>query len=247
MSGYKSNEFLKEFTSRTKANLDFINRVAVSHAKNISRDEKERILDEMLDARAYEITQRINSFFGFIILPFEKYNFKSKKKDGLLAVCSKDKYILGCVEQIKNIILNCSLSGRYYCDYNNMTKPIEEYDFEHTINFIRHLRNSIAHGGNEGIMFCPLAYNTETERDIGIQDIIFYDVNKHGKDGCNLPDEKFCIQINVNNELDELWETIVNLFVKIEEIDVSLKRGSSSVEKMEKKIKEWIKLMNQNL
>jgi hypothetical protein len=62
MSGYKSNEFLKEFTSRTKANLEFINRVAVSHAKNISRDEKERILDQMIDARAYEITQRINSF-----------------------------------------------------------------------------------------------------------------------------------------------------------------------------------------
>lgn len=71
MSGYKSNEFLKGVTSRTKTNLEFINQVVASPTKKHFKRRKRTHTRENGDTKAYEITQRFN-FFLFIMLPVKK-------------------------------------------------------------------------------------------------------------------------------------------------------------------------------
>ena len=63
MSGYKSNEFVKGVTSRTKTNLEFINQVVASPTKKHFKRRKRTHTRENGDTKAYEITQRFNFFW----------------------------------------------------------------------------------------------------------------------------------------------------------------------------------------
>ena len=224
MSNYRNSDFLNDFTTRTKENLTVIDYLWRAKEKSLSLDLKNKLEDTVLNANVYEVTLRINSFFGFIILPFEKYNFDFKRgrKTKLCIRCFNDDKISIWVKKIKNILLKCLNEGRFYCNYNDMKKTVAQYDFEHVIKIIRHLRNSIAHGGNKGIMFYPLGSDYEKGSDVQIEDIIFHDKHEH-KDGyLKGKTEQFCIKLNVVNELDEMWDAIVNLFIRIEEIDIDL-------------------------
>lgn len=252
MSNYRNSDFLNDFTTRTKANLKVIDNLL--KAKTSSEEKRNKLNEEVLNAEIYEVTQRINSFFGFVILPFEKYNFKFEKdKDGryedpLCRKCIVDKAGVGIyVQKLKDIFVNCAENQRFYCNYDDMSKPVREYDFEHVIKIIKHLRNSIAHGGNEGVMFHPLNSGFGSNVDVQIEEIIFHDKYTHkGKK------QEFCIKLYVENELDDLWEAIVGLFIRIEFLDINLKGSLKAEEDSKKtinqlnaKMKNYYKLENE--
>ena len=229
MSNYRNSDFLNDFTTRTKANLKVVDNLL--KAKTSSEEERNKLNEEVLNAEIYEVTQRINSFFGFVILPFEKYNFDSTKRKSveLCRKCVEDKFGVGrWVEKLKNIFNRCNEEGRFYCSYNNMRKPVKDYDFKHIIKVIKHLRNSIAHGGNHGVMFYPLGSDYEKGIDVQIEEIIFHDINEDDES------QEFCIKLYVGNELDDLWEAIVGLFIRIEFLDINL-NGSLKAEEDSKK------------
>ena len=264
MSNYRNSDFLNDFTTRTKANLKVIDNLL--KAKTSSEEERNKLNEEVLNAEIYEVTQRINSFFGFVILPFEKYNFNfSKYKSGeyrnkLCQKCIEDKAGVGkWIQRLKDIFVNCAENQRFYCNYDDMTKPVREYDFEHVVKTIKHLRNSIAHGGNQGVMFYPLGSDYEKGTDVQIKEIIFHDTNTY--DG---KEQEFCIklyigneldvenELDVGNELDDLWEAIVNLFIRIELLDINLKGrlkaeedSEKTIKRLNEKMKNYYKLENE--
>ena len=73
MSNYRNSDFLNDFTTRTKENLRVIDNLLYLK-KSDDLKWKNKLIDRVLNSEVYEVTQRINSFFGFVILPFEKYN-----------------------------------------------------------------------------------------------------------------------------------------------------------------------------
>lgn len=250
MSNYRNSDFLNDFTTRTKENLRVIDNLLYLK-KSDDLKWKNKLIDRVLNSEIYEVTQRINSFFGFVILPFEKYNFNfSKYKSGeyrnkLCQKCIEDKAGVGkWIQRLKDIFNACAEDQRFYCNYDDMTKSVREYDFEHVVKTIKHLRNSIAHGGNQGVMFYPLGSDYEKGTDVQIKEIIFHDTNTYeGKE------QEFCIKLYVGNELDDLWEAIVGLFIRIEFLDISLKgmfesekSSMDTIEKLNKKMKNYYKL-----
>ena len=254
MSNYRNSDFLNDFTTRTRENLKVIDDLWTSKKHDVLEEDKKKLKEGVLNANVYEVTQRINSFFGFIILPFEKYNFNfSKYKSGeyrnkLCQKCIEDKVGVGkWIQRLKDIFVNCAENQRFYCNYDDMTKPVREYDFEHVVKTIKHLRNSIAHGGNQGVMFYPLGSDYEKGTDVQIKEIIFHDTNTY--DG---KEQEFCIKLYVGNELDDLWEAIVNLFIRIELLDINLKGrlkaeedSEKTIKRLNEKMKNYYKLENE--
>ena len=119
MSEYNYENFVKCFIERTKANSEIIN-------KHAEKDEK-----------SYEITQLINSLFGLLIVPLEKYkdikDSDLKKKKGF----NKLHSLINNIKKIKTT---------YKCDRDNKGQ-LRVY------NFIKHFRNALAHLGQDRVLF----------------------------------------------------------------------------------------------
>ena len=127
MSGYNIECFIKDFGERTWENYQYI---------------KNRASQENL----YEVTQLLNSLFGLVILPVERF------KDIRNIEISKE--IIDMISDLENKKL---LRNTY----------VEEKD---PVMFIRHIRNAAAHAGNCGIH--PYSIMDEGKR---IGGVIFYD------------------------------------------------------------------------
>lgn len=197
MSGYNMEHFLKDFANRTIHNLQFIE----------ERSEQYSL---------YEVTQLINSLLGLIIIPVEAYKKTCKINDKILVQLSEKDY-----NTINNILNTCKLQNRLYSDYRK-NRSEEQKERLNVSNFISHLRNAIAHGGNNGIHFYPVSeYGT-------ISSVIFYDNNEinHKKEI-----NEFCIKLTVD-ELRILVVAISNLYCQFE------KRNFNVLEKQEKYVSD---------
>lgn len=207
MSCYNKEYFLQDFIKRTKNNLDIID-YAVKH-------KNEFMFPDLI---GYEVTQRINSFFGFIILPFE-----------FEASIDYDVYIEDypkindSMKEIKEFLLKLKKEKRFYSNYCDFdSTKIEEYGFKEIKEFIRHLRNSLSHSGRQGITFLPIGKaELKKEEEVPITNIIFCDVLNGSK-----KDKKqvFCLKLRVVNsngddsEIDKIRKLITQLFESLEDL-----------------------------
>ena len=190
MSSYNIEYFLNDFANRTMENLKYIDRY--SESENL-----------------FEITQLINSMLGLIIVPVEAYKHydfspKSKKMNykeimdkynSMLKKISYEDY-----SSIEKLIKKCKDNNQLYSDYP---------DDDGVNQFIKHIRNSVAHGGNKGLHFYPIS-----ESNL-ITDIFFYD---NMKDRYSDNKYEFCVKISVS-DLKELIKCISNLYCRFENKD----------------------------
>ena len=137
------------------------------------------------DANRFEVTQLINSLLGLVVIPSEAY-FKQAREMSNIKLCRDE------IKKIDTIVRKCVETKKYYCDYESVN----------AIDFIKHIRNSVAHGGNKGLMFYPI---TEGGGE-SIDSVVFYDEDR-GK--------KFCVEIE-KNDLREFVKATAELYRKIE-------------------------------
>lgn len=182
MSAYNIEYLLADFSNRTIDNLKFVENNA--NAFNV-----------------FEVTQLINSLLGLIIIPVESVK-QTQINDYKLEKSSSDDYY-----KIKELISKCNEEKRLYTDYTG-----ERSESLEVSRFIRHLRNSIAHGGNHGIRFYPI---NESQN---ISHIIFYDDNT--MTGGN---NEFCVKLSIQ-EIRTIVFSVSKLYCQFEKKNVSVSK-----------------------
>lgn len=175
MSAYSYEVFIQEFVRRTRENYKKI-------LHRYEEDERCR----------YDVTQLINSLFGMLIVPNEKYKYK-KNRAGVSEYYLKNtpEY-----EEILDIIQDIKDDGRYYSSY--------ERDCHEVSDFIKHMRNALSHSGDQGLHFLPFQEGQE------ITGVIFYDTDKE-YGGTS----EFCVELT-NAEILELSNSIADMYARIE-------------------------------
>lgn len=212
MSGYNMEFFLGDFANRTIENLKFIEDGAEQY-------------------KLYEVTQLINSLLGLIIIPVEKYKNTYNIKDVDIKSSSSNDY-----KTILDLIDKCERELRFYSDY--------EYERDrdgriYVSNFIIHIRNAIAHGGNNGIHFYPVSGND------GISNVIFYDNNemlaKKVRQNGNARDiNEFCIRLSIS-ELKNLVNAISGLYCQFEKKNDNVKEKQNKYDSDIRKLESLLK------
>ena len=135
MSEYDYEHFVKDFISRTKHNLT--------------------VLKEYDDK--YSMTQLINSLFGLLIIPFERYKYVKNVKFEEYLKNNKSNYHCELMELIKKL----RNSHKLYNSYLN-----EEGDL--VFHFLKHLRNSLSHSGHGCLYFL-------NDKSGVLEGVLFYD------------------------------------------------------------------------
>ncbi len=208
MSGYNIEYFLRDFADRTLKNLNYI-------------EKRRRATD------VYEVTQLINSLLGLIVLPVEAYEAYEKRVSGT-SIKSRENTLKKtdseAYYEVQKLLKDCESDDRYYSNYKN-----DKYHDKFNVSkFVKHLRNSISHSGDQGIHFYPL---TDSNENL-INGIIFKD--------CVYEDERrkkiknlFCIKLTIL-ELQKLIDYIVRLYCEF-------KNRDSDIEDKQNKYKMEIK------
>ena len=195
MSEYDREHFVTDFIQRTLKNLEEINKIAES--------------DSNTEAKAYEVTQLINSILGLIIVPFEKYSDvmdKGLQGDGF------DKMVVS--------MGNIRLYTNYPTDRNNHGEL-------RVFNFIRHLRNAFAHLGNDRVIF--LSENKKLS-GLLVYDTTYDEKNDKTYKFCaelDLPSFKEIVKniISIYTKLDKEWEPSAKSSERIDELMELINRG----------------------
>lgn len=197
MGLYNFEMFLNDFSYRTQKNLDTIYKL-----KN--------------NEDVYEVTQLINSLFGSIILPYERYqeqyfkNLNNERK-----ILEDDLELKQCSRKIGKVLEKCHSEKRFYstykyCKFDKNSFSTERFTFKDTLNFIKHIRNALSHGGN-GCMLFDFKEDVpgrESKEYSMLNKIILVD-----KRGDN---EFFYLEVNIEDELKELRNIIVDIFIRLE-------------------------------
>lgn len=209
MAGFSYTKLASDFAKRTMCNLEAIDRL---HSINNSR-KNAFLLESMLSIEGkclltskdvYEVTQLINSLFGLVILPNEKFRFKNKTN----GVTEKELEI-AAPNEYKELL---SRINDYYKSKKCYTNYLKDKSFP-VSQFINHMRCALAHSGENGLHFFPFDNNIE------ITHIYFYDCNYYNKEdryNKNPPDEQFALKISIA-EIRDLCKLITNLYSKVEE------------------------------
>ncbi|BBF42415.1 hypothetical protein lbkm_1097 [Lachnospiraceae bacterium KM106-2] len=173
----------------------FISNICLRTKKNLN------YIDEtnQKDKSVYELTQLINSLFALLIMPVEKYK---SINDGYEPNAKKYKEY----KDIESIINECKKNKFYRSTYT------EDYKYPVTW-FIRHIRNALAHSGDQGIHFIPL----QEKKDIKY--IIFYDTQKKNLKGQEI-ECFFCVKLSIIQ--------IHNLAIKISELYANIENESKN-------------------
>lgn len=158
MSNYDMNRFLADFARRTRANT-----------KWIWERKKAQDLGKERGKTVYEVTQLINSLYGLIIVPFSIMDFdKGADADGKMKAADAEAYG-SLIQLIMTLISERRLRSSYqffYCRQAGFSHTLKLYEF------LRHIRNSLAHGDEKGLLFYPLTDQHEAQ----IEGIILHDV-----------------------------------------------------------------------
>jgi hypothetical protein len=185
--------------------------------KNLEYIEKHYKEDDL-----YEVTQVINSLLGLIVIPYEAS--KDLNEQTIESIAPSD------YSAINSLIELCIKEKRLYSDYKEKTS---------VRNFIKHIRNSVSHGGNEGIHFYPIS------EGIQISNIIFYDTYVKKNNQSELPPKKyqFCVNIKID-ELRTLINNISNIYCSFDKRDQNVVKKQNEYKK---RIDELESLMKMNI
>ena len=200
MSVYDYGHFISDFAKRTKINLEIV------------EDSK----------YGYEVTQLINSLFGLLILPYEKYKYRSKgsknssyyKSDEDMRESNTKAY-----EELESLINIFRNKGKLYSSYTHK-------DRYNVSMVIKHMRNAMAHSGDSGINIYPFA-----EHNSEIDGIIFFDSYRKQEFILEMTIEEIKQFIELVSEIyeviDEQYDLLeeTNYKHRVEKIRLSLKQG----------------------
>lgn len=209
---YNFNSFIKDFSKRTMENI--------------------KIIDN--SPEAYKVTQVINSLFGLLIVPNERYNHRNSPNHGRESNFAKTTVY----ESIKNRIVALKNEKRYYSSYK------DEYPVS---DFIKHLRNSLAHAGNCNIHFTPTG-----ENEI-IESVIFYDSgrdlvcdldHRHNHSCPHIP-AKFCAELTID-EIRDLSKKISQMYCEVEKWDTGNNNTVNDLRNYERQVKVRRALFNRS-
>lgn len=210
MSSYNIEYFLSEFAQRTIENLKWIEDSANKNGK------------------VFEVTGLINSLLGLIIIPVEKYKNTYQIRDRDIRLASPGDYF-----DIVNLIKKCDDEKRFFSDYEG---DRDEYKRIYVSNFINHIRNAIAHGGNNGLHFYPISGNGD------ITHIIFYDNNEvqvKRQNDRKKDINEFCIRLSVS-ELKDLTKAISRLYCQFEKRDENMSEKQNKYDSDIKKLRNLL-------
>ena len=203
MSGYNHERFINSFIERTQQNYKVIT--------ELNRENQTEV---------YEVTQLVNSLFGLLIIPYEKFKYggtyQTKEED--LRNAAPIDYM-----RLNNKIEELKKDNRLVSTYSSD----ERYPVG---NFIGHLRNALAHSGEEGLQFLP--YDDTGE----ITSIYFYD-KLDEKDKPNK--RQFCAHIKID-EIKEIVEWISRMYIRHENGTVN-PESYEQVKKQVEKYKTFLK------
>ncbi|NLE06295.1 MAG: hypothetical protein GX638_16030 [Crenarchaeota archaeon] len=183
--GYDLQAFMQDYISRTRFNRRVLLSVSKKAKTNNGNDTHNGI-----NFKVYEVTHLLNSFFGVLIVPFEAFNLRTVKVKGksfeenyeleerenkrrqLLyeQITSKSQYM-----KIRAIVRGLIKSCRYRSTYTTRidSDPLES---DEVFVFIKRLRNSLSHGGREGLSFLPIKdIETSSENSDQLTHVIFHD------------------------------------------------------------------------
>lgn len=196
MSGYNYDHFIKCFAERTLKNYERISLIKNSGSVEV-----------------YEVTQLINSLFGLLIVPFEKFKFKKDNyttKESFFETKIPDEY-----RRIKIFVEMLKKDKRLRSTYKDENFPVS--------SFIKHLRNALAHSGDKGLHFLPCNDSASC-----ITSIIFYDSHKE-------TNQHFCAELKIN-EIEELIKIISSMYQKAEKTNNMFSQNDYT--KIEKKYRD---------
>jgi hypothetical protein len=169
MSAYDYENLVNDYIKRTKRNLEVI-------------ETTEKAGEE----EVYEITQYMNSLFGLLIVPYERYKDLNEYK-----LTNVDGY-----QEIVDFINGIKNKNKYYSSYDSDKKY-------QVTPFIRHLRNALAHSGKNQIYFLD---------DEGkLTGVIFYDYRVDEAKG---ELSEFCVELDFDS-LKELIDKIDELYINL--------------------------------
>ena len=180
---YNLLEFVKDFSYRTIQNKFVVDEIYEKHCIEP-------------DTKVYEVTQLINSLFGIIIVPYEKYKrFLVFKKEKEILLENNYKVIKEFIDdlQSKNLVKST------YCNDEFYTYPKGISVFK----FVKHLRNALAHSGNGRLNFFPIS-NGKNE----IEGVFFIDMEEKSK-------EFFCCELSIE-DIKKLYNLIPALFITVD-------------------------------
>ena len=205
MSGYNVDRIVSEMIYRTKSNIGIVNKYP--------RNDK------------YEITLLINSMFSFVVLPYEMYSkffLKKTKRGNVINLWNKFSQkkkntfnfsLKDDIDKIKKVVKECINGKRYFNSYPDVAKVVDEWGFLETLNFIRHIRNSISHSG-ENLFFVVTGEGASFNKEgLPIKSIQFRATLENAENSYT-----FCIEIFTDKELEQFINLICDFFINLESV-----------------------------
>lgn len=190
--------FVREFVKRTKKNLE--------------------VFDKAKTKEDFEVTQRINSLFGLLIVPYE--HFKHDSDYGF----SESKLSKNCRESYHKIEL---LIKKLHEDKPKRlwwTRASFANEQNHLVsNFIKHLRNALCHSGEDRVLF--INGDEKDEKVKQLKFLVFVDegiaikTDKKTNKVIKKEPYNFIAIINVKEELKELFENVSTMYNTLTYID----------------------------
>ena len=224
---YDQKQFIADFSQRTDSNLkiiEILSKLSSDDLKQILEIVKGKIKDadpELIAtiSNSYEVTQLINSLFGLLIIPFERYRNEKIKGVYENQLRNKNGY-----QEIVNIIAKAYDTNRLCWAYSKQSRCIVS-------QFIRHLRNSLAHSGRDRLFFCCEERLVDNKWIKKIKSVVLYDT-----DG----EQEFIINLDID-DIKELKNNLIKMFAEVEKEENAEKKAEEydkSVKKLLKKCKK---------
>lgn len=220
---YNIKKFIADYISRTKQNRDILMSVV---EKNQSISKNHSFWDKLPEV--FEVTHLLNSFFGILIVPFEAFNTrrvtfvqyseekntsreneeKNRRAKLLEQLKSSDHY-----QPIAELIKALRENKRYEDNYQTRSN-LEPLEKDEVFIFLKRLRNSLSHGGKEGLSFLPISIDIESKeaKTCQLTHVIFHDEYIRNE---QLIGESY-IKLKIK-EIELLYELISELFKDIKQ------------------------------
>lgn len=226
---YDFERFVEDYINRTLCNSRLINEAKEKNAESV-----------------YEVTHLLNSFFGVLIVPFEAFNInkniyhsnnekeKQKEKirnDELLDEMQKSE----AYKEISLVIERLISSKRYVHNYNLSNKH-HDLGRDKVYVFLERLRNSLSHGGNEGLSFLPICdIESKDALKNKLTHVIFHDEWRKSES---------YIKLSID-EIYDLYDLISSLFMDINQKHAfTIDEYQARVQKAEEYLKNGLPCSN---
>ena len=194
MSVYEPKHIAKQFIERSIKNRKII--TELMQENNVAEGY-------------YEVTDKINTLFGFVLFPVECFNANKRKTTEILEDIDKDNnYIKEFKEFFKKIQSNHRYGSQ---NAEKIYKNIDSWTTESIWEILKCIRHCLAHSGKNGVTFLPLGNLGDPDK---IKSILLYNYDK--KIG-----RKFVIELMIEgvngskSELDELIELLIKFLVML--------------------------------